>query len=72
MAEPPPLSPRLVIKIPEGEGFRLRGSRGTGRVYKRTTPIESLLGWDVLQHFRIVIDWSQHEVSLEQPPAPVP
>jgi len=35
VAELPLLRPRQVIKILEGEGFRLRGSRGTDRVYKR-------------------------------------
>ncbi len=37
MPEPPLLPPRLVIKILEGEGFRLRNARGTDQVYKRVT-----------------------------------
>ena len=35
--EPPLLPPRIVIRILEGEGFRLRNMRGTDYVYKRTT-----------------------------------
>lgn len=30
-----------------------------------TMPVESLLGWDVLQHFRITVDWPQRQISLE-------
>ncbi len=35
MPEPPLLSPALLIKILEGEGYRWRRSRGTDQAYKR-------------------------------------
>ncbi len=37
MPEPPLLPPVLVIKILEGEGFRLRNRRGTDYVFKRVS-----------------------------------
>jgi hypothetical protein len=37
-----------------------------------TMSVESLLGWDVLRHFRVIVDWSQRQVSLEQSPALAP
>ena len=37
------------------------------RTDNRVTP--SLLGWDVLRHFRVVADWSTRTVRLEKPEA---
>jgi len=37
-----------------------------------TMPVESLLGWNVLQHFRMTIDWSQRHIGLERLPARMP
>lgn len=41
MPEPPLLSPRLVIKILQGEGFRFRNARGTDQVFKKVTDVDS-------------------------------
>ena len=43
MPEPPLLPPSLVVKILEGEGFKLRNRRGTDHVYKRVTEAGSTI-----------------------------
>ena len=54
----------------DGQWQMIDGEIDIVRPSPDTMSIESLLGWDVLQHFRITIDWPQDHVSLERSPAP--
>ncbi len=57
--------------------YALQRDDGTWDTYRRdlaiarSTPtnqlLPSLLGWDILQLYRVVIDWSARTVSLEDP-----
>lgn len=53
----------------DGRWERIDGQIDIVRPGPDTMPIESLLGWDVLRHFRITVEWSQRQIDLDRSPA---
>lgn len=50
--------------FPDGSTKMLRGAIRVAPLTPQSVSLPSLLGWDVLQHFRVVTDWAADEVSL--------
>ena len=60
------------LRHEDGRWERIDGQIDIVRPTPDSMPVESLLGWDVLQHFRITIDWSQGYIGLERSSATPP
>lgn len=66
-AESFPWPASYALRHEDGRWEMIDGQIDVVRPSAATMPIESLLGWDVLRHFRITIDWSQGQIGLERP-----
>ncbi|MGI8549827.1 MAG: hypothetical protein ACR2PL_03360 [Dehalococcoidia bacterium] len=49
----------------DGHQRSIDGQIQIAQVRREVQTLPSLLGWDVLQHFRIVADWAAREVTLD-------
>lgn len=50
-----------------GQLVRRTGQIRVAQSLLHNANLESLLGWDVLQHFRLELDWAQRAVRLHEP-----